>query len=171
MCGPDGQPLLSWRVLLLPYIEGEDLYKQFHLDEPWDSEHNRQFIDRMPKTYAAPWTKYVDVPPGHTVIKVFVGPGAAFEPGKKLNLTGDFLDGTANTLLMAEAGDPVPWTKPDDIPFDPNRPPKLRGLFKDGYRAVTADGAGPHMIRHDCDEAALRAAITRNGGEKVPIPE
>ncbi len=158
-------------MLLLRYIEQDDVYKAFRLDEPWDSEHNLKLLPRMPVTYAAPWTKYVDVPPGHTVIKVFVGPGTAFEPGAKLKFTpGDFPDDTSNTLLVVEAGDPVPWSKPEDIPFDPDRPPKLRGLFKDGFRAATADGSGPHLIRHDCDEAALRAAITRNGGEKVPLP-
>ena len=157
-------------MLLLPYLEQDDVYRAFRRDEPWDSEHNLKLLPRMPATYAAPWTKYVDVPPGHTVIKVFVGPGAAFEPGKKLNLRSDFPDGTPNTLLVAEAGDPVPWSKPDDIPFAPDRPIKLRGLFKNGFRAVTADGSGPHMIPHDCDEAALRAAITRNGGEKVLLP-
>lgn len=158
-------------MLLLPCIEEDRVFKQFHLDEPWDSEHNLKLLPRMPQTYAAPWTKYVDVPPSHTVIKVFVGPGTAFEPGTKLKLNqGDFPDGTSNTLLVAEAGDPVPWSKPDDIPFAPDRPIKLRGLFKDGFRAAAADGSGPHMIRHDCDEAALRAAITRNGGENVPLP-
>jgi hypothetical protein len=38
--GPDGKPLLSWRVAILPYLEEEQLYKQFHQDEPWDSPHN-----------------------------------------------------------------------------------------------------------------------------------
>lgn len=171
VCGPDGKPLLSWRVLLLPYIEGEDLYKQFHLDEPWDSEHNRQFIDRMPKTYTAPWMKYVHMPPEHTVLKVFVGPGTPFEPGAKLKvIPDDFPDGTENTLLFVEAGDPVPWTKPDDIPFNPDQPLKLRGLFRDGYRAVSVVGNGYLFIGHDCDETALRAAITRNGREDVPPP-
>ncbi|HLW65774.1 MAG TPA: DUF1559 domain-containing protein [Gemmataceae bacterium] len=33
----NGQPLLSWRVAILPFVEEEKLYKQFHLDEPWDS--------------------------------------------------------------------------------------------------------------------------------------
>ena len=40
----DGKPLLSWRVLILPYVEQNELYKQFHLDEPWDSEHNKPLI-------------------------------------------------------------------------------------------------------------------------------
>ncbi len=39
----DGKPLHSWRVLILPFIEQQALYEQIRLDEPWDSEHNRQF--------------------------------------------------------------------------------------------------------------------------------
>lgn len=133
VCGPDGQPLLSWRVLLLPYIEHDKLFEEFRLDEPWDSEHNRPLLDRMPKTYTAPWAKYVDVPPNHTTLKVFVGPGTPFEPGVKLKLTADdFPDGLENTLLFVEAGDPIPWTKPDDIPLGVGYPIRLRGLFKDG---------------------------------------
>ena len=115
-------------------------------------------------------TKYVDVPPNHTVLKVFVGPGTPFEPGVKLTLKDDFPDGTSNTLLFVEAGDPVPWTKPDDIPFDPNQPIKLRGLFRTGCRSGAADGTAYYMIPPDCDEAVLRASITRNGGERIPPP-
>ena len=171
VCGPDGQPLLSWRVLLLPYIEEEKLFNEFHLDEPWDSEHNLPLLDRMPKSYAAPWTKYVAVPPNHTTLKVFVGPGTPFEPSVQLKFTdADFPDGRENTLLFVEDGDPVPWTKPDDIAFDPNLPLKVRGLFRDEMRATAANGLTYRYIRHDCDEAALRAAVTRNGGERVPPP-
>src|SRR6185295_11708421 len=35
-----GQPLLSWRVRILPYLDEQTLYAQFHLDEPWNSPHN-----------------------------------------------------------------------------------------------------------------------------------
>ncbi len=48
----NGKPLLSWRVFILPYIEQQDLYKQFHLDEPWDSEHNKKLLAKMPVIYA-----------------------------------------------------------------------------------------------------------------------
>src|SRR5262249_21670890 len=40
----DGKALLSWRVLLLPYIEADPLYKKFKLDEPWDSAHNKKLL-------------------------------------------------------------------------------------------------------------------------------
>ncbi len=49
-----GKPLLSWRVAILPYLEREDLFKEFHLDEPWDSQHNKALIPRMPRVYRSP---------------------------------------------------------------------------------------------------------------------
>ena len=52
----DKKPLLSWRVLILPYLDkgGPQLYQQFHLDEPWDSDHNKQLIEKMPAVFVAP---------------------------------------------------------------------------------------------------------------------
>jgi hypothetical protein len=169
VCGSDGRPLLSWRVLLLPYLEQDDLSKQFKYDEPWDSPHNLQLLDRMPKQYEAPWKKIIDVPPHHTVLHVFVGPGTAFEPGCKLKFA-DFPDGTSRTLLYIEGGEPVPWTKPEWIEFDPDRPVQVTGLFRSGARSGTVDGAGYKMIANDTDWATLRAAITRNGNEPGPMP-
>jgi hypothetical protein len=52
--GPDGQPLLSWRVLVLPYLGHAGLYQEFHLNEPWDSPHNLALLPRMPAVYAPP---------------------------------------------------------------------------------------------------------------------
>ncbi len=49
--GENGQPLYSWRVLILPYIEEDELYRQFKLDEPWNSPHNIQLLERMPILY------------------------------------------------------------------------------------------------------------------------
>ena len=162
MYGPDGTPLLSWRVLILPYIEQDDLYREFRLDEPWDSDHNIRLLERMPITYAAPGHKKSLYPAHHTVCHVFVGPGTAFEGPGGLAFK-DFPDGQSGTLLIVEAGDPVPWTKPADIPFDPARVPAPRGPFRDMFRAAMADGSVRH-VRYDIGEARLRAAITRNDG-------
>src|SRR5262249_48305784 len=52
--GKNGKVLLSWRVLILPYIEQEALYKKFKLDEPWDSKHNIKLLGDMPKVFASP---------------------------------------------------------------------------------------------------------------------
>jgi Protein of unknown function (DUF1559) len=162
--GEDGTPLYSWRVLLLPLLEQEELYREFHLDEPWDSPHNLTLLPRMPGTYAPPRGKASKVPPHHTVCRVFHGPGAAFEGQVGLRLQ-DFLDGTSNTLLVVEAGEPVPWTQPEGLPYAADRPlPELPTLFRDGFRAAFADGS-VRFIRRDTPEAALRALVTRNGNE------
>jgi hypothetical protein len=50
----DDKPLHSWRVLILPFIGEADLYKEIRLNEPWDSEYNKQFHSRMPPVYACP---------------------------------------------------------------------------------------------------------------------
>ena len=163
--GEDGKPLYSWRVLILPYIEQDELYREFHLDEPWDSPHNIELVSRMPVTYAPPPGKRTKVPPGHTVIHVFVGKGAAFEGRTGLRLPADFWDGTSNTILLIEAGRPVPWSSPEDLAFDPAGPlPDLQPIFRDGFRVALGDGS-MRWIRKDISESTLRTAITRNGGE------
>jgi hypothetical protein len=49
--GADDKPLLSWRVMILPYLEQEALYKEFNMDEPWDSEQNKKLLAKMPDIY------------------------------------------------------------------------------------------------------------------------
>src|ERR1700676_2683340 len=83
--GKEGAPLLSWRVLVLPYLEQEDLFKQFRLDEPWDSPHNLALLPKMPEVYAAP--EEHAPPQSHTTFyQVIVGKGAAFETGQRVSL-------------------------------------------------------------------------------------
>lgn len=160
--GADGKPLYSWRVLILPYIEQGDLFQRFRLDEAWDSPHNAQLLAEMPLSYAPPPGKRKKMPRYHTVCKVFVGKGAAFEGREILRMPADFSDGQSNTILIAEAGEAVPWTKPDDIPYDPDQPlPDLHGFFKDGFRAALGDGSR-RWVSYDIVEKTLRAAITRN---------
>ncbi len=168
--GKDGTPLLSWRVALLHHVEQDELYKQFKLDEPWDSAHNKSLVAKMPKVFAAPGVK--TAAPGLTHYRTFVGPGTAFEPrpGRPHGVTLDeFGDGLANTLLVVEAADPVAWTKPDDLPFDPTGPlPKL-GVYERGAHVLHADG---HVaaLAPGAPEKAVRALVTRGGGETEPVP-
>jgi hypothetical protein len=165
VCGQDGKALLSWRVLLLPFLGEEDLYQAFRLDEPWDSPHNVHLLRRMPLVYAPPRGKAGQVPPYHTICHVFVGEGTPFEDGKVLSLTKDFPDGTSFTFLVVEAGEPVPWTKPDDLRYEKDGPlPGLGSVFKDGFRVRMADSSG-HWIKKGTSEATVRALITRNGGD------
>ena len=132
-----------------------------------DSPHNIRLLERMPATYAPPPGKKSRIPAYHTVCHVFVGKGAAFEGKEGLHLLDDFPDGTSNTIMIVEAGVPVPWTKPEDIIYDPDSPlPRLDGLFHNDFRVGFADGS-MRFIRKDMSEATLRAAITRNGRDRL----
>jgi hypothetical protein len=160
----DGKALLSWRVLILPFIEQDALYKEFKLDEPWDSPHNKKLLARMPKTYEVPGGKPKNK--HGTFYQVFYGKNAAFE-GKAGVGIADFTDGTSNTILMAESATDVPWTKPEDIPFDAaKKVPKLGGISKGGFQTLFADGS-VRFISEMVEEKTLKAMITRNGGEVI----
>src|SRR6185369_10152185 len=84
----NGKPLLSWRVEILPYIEQDNLYKLFKLDEPWDSENNKAASQLMIKVFMSPNATRPDkFEWGMTSYRGIAGPGAAFEKGQKLKLT------------------------------------------------------------------------------------
>jgi RNA polymerase sigma factor (sigma-70 family) len=168
--GKDGKDHLSWRVLLLPYLGERELYEQFKLSEPWDSPHNKKLLSKMPKVYAPPGVTPRE--PYSTFYQVFVTPKkevvglcAAFLQGQQLRYPASFTDGTANTILIVEAGNAVPWTKPDDLPYDSTKPlPELGGLFREVFHAAFADGH-VETLTHKFDEYSLRCVITSNGGE------
>lgn len=161
----DGKPLLSWRVAILPYIEQETLYRQFKLDEPWDSPANIALLPKMPPVY----DDYPPQPrePHTTTFRVFVGPGTAFEGPRGLSFKADFPDGLSNTLLVVEAAEAVPWTKPAELAYGPECSlPALGGRFPDKFMTGFGD-ASVTPVDRSVSEEQLRGAITRNGGEKA----
>jgi RNA polymerase sigma factor (sigma-70 family) len=163
--GADKKPLLSWRVQLLPYLEHNDLYREFKLDEPWDSEHNLKLLRKIPDVYRTG----TEARGSHgTYYQGLAGADTVFPPGQQLSLA-DITDGTANTILAVEGGTPVPWTKPVDIPYAADKPlPKLGGVFKDVIHTVLVDGS-VFAMKRDCDENLLRLAITRNDNQELDI--
>jgi hypothetical protein len=159
---PDGKPLLSWRVMVLPWLDQHKLYDQFHLDEPWDSPNNRKLIDKMPDVFKS--LKSTLKEPGKTNFVVPVGPGTVFE-GREGMPIKDITDGTARTVMLVEVDDAhaVTWTKPDDLPYNPKEPAK--GLFVPGqefFCALYCDGS-VHIIKLPRKDEELRAVFSANG--------
>jgi prepilin-type processing-associated H-X9-DG protein len=159
-----GKPLLSWRVHMLPYLEQEALYKQFHLDEPWDSENNKKLIPLMPAVYRNPSSA---AQPGMANYLAVVGKGLAFE-GERGRKMADFRDGTSNTILLVEAGDSKAaiWTKPDDWEPDFKHPLPAANAHPGGFSAMFADGH-VQFISRTIDPAVFEAMLTIAGGEAV----
>ncbi len=169
--GPDGTPLLSWRVAILPYLgESEKaLYSQFELTEPWDSPHNKALLAKMPQVYAPVVAK--DGKKGQNVTHYlgFVGGGAIFKRDQRVNVQS-VNDGTSNTLMIAEAVTGVPWTKPEDLTFmEQDLLPQLGGQLKEGFVAATADGA-MRLFKKSVNPNVLMQMITYDGMEIIDLP-
>jgi hypothetical protein len=164
----DGKPLLSWRVQVLPYLEQEALYRQFKLDEPWDSEHNRKLIPAMPAIYRNP-----SRPPeqGKADYLAVVGEGLMFD-GTEATTYRQIKDGLSNTIMVVEANpdEAITWTKPDDWQYDPQEP--LAGLgdaHPGGFSALFGD-ISVHFISNQIEPSIFRALLTIDGGEAVAAP-
>jgi hypothetical protein len=154
----DEKALLSWRVAILPWLEEFALYERFHLGEAWDSPHNMALLNEMPRVYAPVVPK--DTPPYSTYYQGFVGPGSLFD-GKDGTRIADVIDGIRPTLMIVEAADPVPWTKPADLPYDDAQPlPKIGGQFEDGAYVGFADGSARFLSRTIAPDT-LRTLITQ----------
>jgi hypothetical protein len=161
-----GKPLLSWRVAILPFVEQTALYQQFKLDEPWDSDHNKKLIEDMPKLYAPVRVK---AKAGETFYQGFYGPKAFFDPkAKPLTLLAIAnQNGTSNTAMVVEAGEPTVWTKPGGIPFDAEKAlPKLGGLFDGEFHVLFSDGHIA-MFKKDADQKELKKIIMPGNGDEI----
>ena len=159
--------LLSWRVHILPFVGHDALHKQFHLDEPWDSAHNTQFIKQIPGVYVQP--SHADLAKeGKTVYLVPTGEGTAFEGNEGLGMAS-FKDGTSNTILTVEAhrDAAVIWTKPDDLVVDFKNPLKnLKSALNGGFHVGMCDGS-VRFMSDNIDVATMKALFTRAGREPV----
>jgi hypothetical protein len=165
MYSKERTPLLSWRVAVLPYLGHAELYGKFRLDEDWNSPNNTHLLADMPSLYEY-YGDHKARLPGKTYFQVIVGPGTAFESQARLTFSS-FPDGTSETLLIVEAAEAVPWSAPEDLRFSPEGPlPKLGGHHPDFFLAALAN-LTVHRLDANTAPIALRAAITRNGGEKL----
>lgn len=165
ICDKNGQPILSWRVALLPYLGEKALFDEFKLDEPWNSPHNEKLLPRMPKVYLRP-TK--DAKENHTSYVVIHGKGAAFEGCKGVPLK-TFTDGMM-TILVAETRAQILWTSPEDIDYDMLRgkaEPAMhfQGIFPGELSVGLATGQVHRIKIQKVSEKTFHAAITRNAND------
>ena len=179
----NGTPLLSWRFHLLPHIGEDDLYRQFKLDEPWDSPDNIRLLDRMPDMYRHPDER------GNrrtTHYRGFTQPGAVFERRPPRSMSGailggplvdvktrhslaNFEDPLAETILVVETEEAVEWTRPDELDATPGKPFPVLAVHGNPplVLVLMADGS-TRRFKPTLPETMRRSLTTHSGGEKLP---
>jgi hypothetical protein len=166
----NGKPLLSWRVLILPYLEQQGLYDQFHLDEPWDSEHNLKLVQLMPETFENPGLASPTT--GRTTFLGVSGKNGVFgaPPGIKF---AHITDGSSQTISIVDVNrdHTVVWTSPQD--FDPAEQKDLldalSGTWPSGFMVNMCDGSAHVFDEDEFDEEQLRNLLDRRDSKPVEL--
>lgn len=156
----DGKPLLSWRVHILPLMDEQELYEQFELDEPWDSEHNKELIQFIPQVYVMQGGPE----DGKTMIQAPVGEGSIFGGNTKVGFR-NVTDGTSNTIMVAvtKPEKAVPWTMPTDWEVNAKDPAADLQPGRRGFMVLFADGS-VHDIKVGLAPATWALLINRMDG-------
>lgn len=190
----DGKPLLSWRVALLPFLEQNDLYRQFRLDEPWDSEHNRRLLQNMPAVYVDPHLPAGRLEPGLTTFLVPLTrqppaihvpldekqrrqptrtpqprePVAPFDVPEGTPFQW-ITDGSSNTILVVRVAPAaaVPWTKPEDWVLDDAQPLKNLGSVENGRGPVAFGDGSVRVLPENLAARVFRLLVLMNDGQPV----
>jgi len=167
----DGQPMHSWRVLLLPYLEEHALYDQYDFDQPWDSPENLGLASLMPQVYTCPSDMLATG--SETSYTMIVGPDTISD-GTKATKTSEITDGTSNTILVVKsAGGGINWLDPRDLEADQmsylvNDPidAAIMSDHPDGANVLFCDGT-VMFLPGSIDEAEVKAMCSIGGGEEV----
>lgn len=166
--GPDGKPWHSWRVLLLPFLEENDLYKEYRFSEPWDGPNNRKLAERMPRIFAFHGNPH----PTNSITNyvVILGEETAW-PGSRSLVSTDVGDDKSQVILLVEnQGAMISWMEPRDLSFADmdfrlNQPLGISSPYQDAA-VVMMDGM-VHRLQPSLLPQTLRGLITIRGGEKI----
>ena len=170
----NGKPMHSWRVLLLPYLEEEDLYKAYDFNEPWDGPNNRKLLDRCPTIFRCPSERNGrERPSSETSYLAVIGPHTMW-PGQQCVKFDDVPDGFSHTIMVVEAADSgIHWLEPRDLhvlqmnpAVNPEHGQGISSKHTGRANVALVDGA-VWILPDTATTENIKALLTRDGGEKV----
>jgi len=170
----DGQPMRSWRVAILPFVEQTPLYEQYDFSEPWDGPNNSALQGTPVPAYRCPSDG--DPAARETSYVMIVGKGTiGGEPNETVKMA-DVRDGTSNTILAIEVGTSgIHWMEPRDVTLEEavtflTNPAasQFEQVHPGGANVLFADGS-VHFWGEATDPETVRALLTRDDGQAVSL--
>lgn len=166
-----GTPTHSWRVLILPQLDENDLYSSYDFDEPWDSPGNQALLQMMPDVYGCPSNRIGSNP--ETSYLMLVGP-RTISDGPGTTSMDEITDPKDRTIILVEsAGTPTYWMEPTDlnteeISFRVNDPASqgIQSNHSGGAHVLFADGS-VHLLPDTIRPADVEALGTISGDEQI----
>lgn len=159
---------LSWRVHILPYIEQDNLYRQFDRNAAWNAGRNSSHADTFIKTYQSPLD---DPPTAQTHYRVFTGEDSVFDTNLWRGAPPFPMfakDGSSNTLLIIDTAETVPWPAPKEVLLQKGGQfPEFGHPKRSHILIATCDASVRAVEKKAMDAAKIRALATANGGEAV----
>jgi len=171
-----GRIIHSWRGVLLPFFEEEGLRGLYNPDKPWDAQIPEVIATSIP-VLRCPQSESDDLPDRNTSFVAVVGPDTAWPGGEALEIN-KITDGLADTIAVVEIATPgVPWADPRDLTFEEalrginqvESPNGISGPHEGGVNVLFLDGH-VEFLPNATPRDELRALLTANGGESVPLP-
>lgn len=163
------RPLLSWRVWILPFLGETALFDKFNLEEPWDSEHNKKLITRMPASLVSPHFSREATKAGKTGLVAVTGDQTLISGNKNIR-ENDIEDGVKNTLLFVEVKEEhgVIWTKPEDVSIGTKDLISWLQLQHELYWGIDASFY-PRSFPESLSEEELKSLLIRNDGKPAQV--
>lgn len=160
----DGNPLHSWRTLILPYLDSNTLYSKIDLTKAWNDPANATAFNTSIPIYQCP---SAILPANHTAYMAIVTSNSCLQATEPRSLS-EIKDGLSKTLMVIEVdvAHSVPWMAPSDADdaLLQSLFPKGKHSHTGGMHGATVDGS-VRFINQNLSLDALHAIISVVGGE------
>ncbi len=159
----NGRPMHSWRVLIWPYLAGDESCRRYRFDEPWNGPHNRLLASQAPACFRSPngdrnskspTTDYVAIVGKDTLWRgaVPLRPSDLERIQKhfwKEETAGLDPDKRTRIVWFVEAANTgINWMEPRDVPLEQ----ALVGVnVAGGIQSDYSDGLPAQLMPYGCD--------------------
>lgn len=152
----------SWRVVILNFMDGRNLFNSLDLSQPFDSPQNSEFASQMPADFAIPGK---DGKP-QTQMRALALPDSVLG-AESASSFPSVRDGSELTALFILAGEEcsTDWMNPEPFEFKPDQDASQFGTppTKNGYPVFMVDGT-IRIVRPKTSGAAIASLFNRTDG-------